>query len=271
MPCRQGDGEAGHPGGSSRRPGMHDPSTGGMTGRGGGWEVALSVPAFVIYVYGTWYLKSRVGQRKGKMMVSGRRGRPQVSSRVQVEAAAFELFFDRGYTETSIMDIVAVAGISKTTFFRYFPNKAALMWSSFEEGTRDLQAALDTVHDDVPVMEVIRAAVLDSVAAQLDDEGIWRARFRILDTTRKLQAEGAQRWSAWAEVVARFVASRVGVRPTTVVPAGIGGAVQSVVLGALRDSVEVPAVGSDLLSVLDTSLSSLGQSLQTWIDEQSDQ
>ncbi len=43
-------------------------------------------------------------------MVAGRRGRPQVSSRAQVEAAAFELFFDRGYSETSIMDIVAVAG-----------------------------------------------------------------------------------------------------------------------------------------------------------------
>ena len=204
-------------------------------------------------------------------MVTGRRGRPQVSSRAQVEAAAFELFFDRGYTETSIMDIVAVAGISKTTFFRYFPNKAALMWSSFEEGTRDLQAALDTVHREVPVMEAIRAGVLDSVAAQLDDEGIWRARFRILDTSRELQAGGAQRWLAWAEVVARFVASRLGARPTAVVPAGIGGAVQAVALGALRNSVEVPAVGSELLSVLDTSLSSLGRSLQKWLDEQSDE
>ncbi|WP_232622108.1 TetR family transcriptional regulator [Rhodococcus rhodochrous] len=202
------------------------------------------------------------------MMVAGRRGRPQVSSRAQVEAAAFELFFDRGYSETSIMDIVAVAGISKTTFFRYFPNKAALMWSPFEEGTRDLQSALETVHGDVPVMEAIRGGVLESVAAQLDDEGIWRARFRILDSSRELQAEGAQRWLAWAEVVARFVASRVGVRPTTVVPASIGGAVQSVVLGALRDSVEFPEVGNDLLSVLDTSLSSLGQNLQKWIDEQ---
>ncbi len=47
-----------------------------------------------------------------------------------------------------------------------------------------------------------------------------------------------------------------------------GGAVQSVVLGALRDSVEFPEVGNDLLSVLDTSLSSLGQNLQKWIDEE---
>ncbi|MBS9372333.1 putative mycofactocin biosynthesis transcriptional regulator MftR [Rhodococcus sp. B50] len=201
-------------------------------------------------------------------MVVGRRGRPQVSSRAQVEAAAFELFLERGYTETSIMDIVAAAGISRTTFFRYFPNKAALVWSPFEEGTRDLQSALDTVDDDVPVMEAIRAGVFDSVVPRLDDEGLWRAQFRILDTSPELQAEGAQRWLAWAEVVARFVASRIGVRPTAVVPASIGGAVQGAVLAALRDSVEVPAFGGDLLSVLDTSLVSLGRNLQKWIDEQ---
>jgi AcrR family transcriptional regulator len=202
------------------------------------------------------------------MMAAGRRGRPQVSSRVQVEAAAFELFLDRGYCETSIMDIVAAAGISKTTFFRYFPSKAALVWPVFEESIRDLQCAFDTVAEDVPVMEAIRAVVLDTVAVQLDDEGIWRARFRIVDASPELQAQGAQWWSAWAEVVAGFVASRVGVRPTTVVPAAVGGAVQSVVLALLRESVEVPASGSDLLSALDKSLASLGRSLQTWIDEQ---
>ncbi|MGU3585447.1 TetR family transcriptional regulator [Rhodococcus sp. C26F] len=201
-------------------------------------------------------------------MVAGRRGRPQVSSRAQVEAAAFELFLDRGYTETSIMDIVAAAGISRTTFFRYFPNNAALVWSPFEEGTRDLQSALDTVDDDVPVMEAIRAGVFDSVVPRLDDQGLWRAQFRILDTSPELQAEGAQRWLAWAEVVARFVASRIGVRPTAVVPASIGGAVQGAVLAALRDSVEVPGFGGDLLSVLDTSLVLLGRNLQKWIDEQ---
>ena len=203
-------------------------------------------------------------------MAAGRRGRPQVSSRAQVEAAALELFRDRGYSETSIMDIVAAAGISKTTFFRYFPNKAALVWSLLQEGTRNLHCALDAAAEDVPAMEAIRAAVLDSGRPLLDDEGIWNAQFRILDTSPELQAEGAQRWSAWAEVVARFVASRIGARPTAVVPAGVGGAVQSVVLAVLRESVEVPGSGSDLLSALDKSLASLGRSLQQWIDEQSD-
>ncbi|NGP05147.1 TetR family transcriptional regulator [Rhodococcus sp. 14C212] len=201
-------------------------------------------------------------------MVANRRGRPQVSSRAQIEAAAFELFLERGFTETSIMDIVAAAGISKTTFFRYFPSKAALVWSPFDEGTRDLQRALDMVPEDVPVMEAIRAGVIDSVAARLDDAGIWSAQFRILDASQELQAEGAQRWLVWSEVVARFVASRIGARPTAVVPASVGGAVQSVVLAVLRESVRSPASRSGLLSVLDTSLVSLGRSLQKWIDEQ---
>ncbi len=110
-------------------------------------------------------------------MATGRRGRPQVSSRAQVEVAAFELFLERGYAETSIMDIVAAAGISKTTFFRYFSSKAALVWFPFEESTRDLQRSFGTVDDEVPVMEAIRVGVIDTVAARLDDEGVWTARF----------------------------------------------------------------------------------------------
>lgn len=271
--CRRG--KAGHPGGADSS--TLEPRTAyrGMAGRGSGWEVALLAVALIVYLYGTRYLKSsvrlNVASRKSNTMVVGRRGRPQVSSRAQVEAAAFTLFLERGYAETSIMDIVAAAGISKTTFFRYFPNKAALVWSAFEGGDRDLQCALETVRDDVPVMEALRVGVIDTVAPRLDDEGIWKSRFRILDASQELQAESAQRWSAWYEVVAGFVASRIDSRSTAVVPAGVGGAVQSVVQAVLRESVRSPASRSELLSTLDTSLTSLGRSLQKWIDEQSEQ
>ncbi|MCZ4649393.1 TetR family transcriptional regulator [Rhodococcus pyridinivorans] len=201
-------------------------------------------------------------------MATGRRGRPRVSSRAQVEVAAFELFLERGYAETSIMDIVAAAGISKTTFFRYFSSKAALVWFPFEESTRDLQRSFGTVDDEVPVMEAIRAGVIDTVTARLNDEGVWTAQIRILDASPELQAEGAQRWLVWSEVVSTFVASRIGTRPAAVVPAAVGGAVQSVVLAVLREGVRSPTSPGEVLTTLDKSLASLGYSLQKWIDEQ---
>ena len=201
--------------------------------------------------------------------VASRRGRPRVSSRARIEATALQLFLERGYTETSIADIAAAAGIGKTTFFRYYPSKGALVWSAFEQGTRDLQRMLGQAGDDAPIMETIRVGVLETAGARIDDEGIWRTRIRILEDSEELQAEWAQRGFAWAEAIAMFVATRVGARPTAVMPASIGGAVQSAVLAVLREGANLPASRSDLLSELDGALTSLCRILQMWLDESS--
>lgn len=202
-------------------------------------------------------------------MVTGKRGRPRVSSQAQVETTALELFLERGYAETSIADIVAAAGISKTTFFRYYPSKGALVWSAFERGTRQLREVLEQAGDEAPVMEVIRLGVIETVDAQIDDEGIWSTRFRILEESDELQAEWARRGFAWAEVLATFVASRVGARPTAVVPVSIGGAVQYAVLAVLREGVGLSRSRESLLSELGGALASLCRILQGWLDESS--
>ncbi|NGP09025.1 TetR family transcriptional regulator [Rhodococcus sp. 14C212] len=200
-------------------------------------------------------------------MTTSRRGRPPASSRARVEAAAFDLFLDRGYAATGLADIAAAAGISKTTFFRYYPTKGALIWAAFEEHTRYLQRVLARAPEDVPVMEVVRAGVVEAVAAGIDEEGVWSKRFRILEASDELQAEGAQRWLTWAEVVATFVAGRIGDRPAAVVPASIGGAVQAAVLAVVREWMRRPASRGELPAELGAALAPLCRSLQGWLEE----
>jgi AcrR family transcriptional regulator len=50
-----------------------------------------------------------------------------VSSRDVLEEAATELFLERGYTGTSIDDIATRAGVSRATFFNYFPAKVDVL------------------------------------------------------------------------------------------------------------------------------------------------
>jgi len=54
-------------------------------------------------------------------------GRRRVSSRDVLEEAATELFLEQGYADTSVDDISARAGVSRATFFNYFPAKVDVL------------------------------------------------------------------------------------------------------------------------------------------------
>ncbi len=57
----------------------------------------------------------------------GLRERKKRRTREAVRSAAFELFQENGYPNTTIEQIAEAAAVSPRTFFRYFPNKAALL------------------------------------------------------------------------------------------------------------------------------------------------
>ena len=55
--------------------------------------------------------------------------RPFASSRAAVEKVALELFAERGFDDTPVEDIAAAAGISRRTFFGYFPTMSDVLFS----------------------------------------------------------------------------------------------------------------------------------------------
>jgi AcrR family transcriptional regulator len=57
----------------------------------------------------------------------GLRERKKRRTRKAVRSAAFKLFQENGYPNTTVEQIAEVADVSPRTFFRYFPNKAALL------------------------------------------------------------------------------------------------------------------------------------------------
>ncbi|MCX4903099.1 TetR family transcriptional regulator [Streptomyces sp. NBC_00878] len=47
-------------------------------------------------------------------------------------AAAFQLFLERGYEQTTVDDVVALAGVGRRSFFRYFPSKEDVVFPDHE-------------------------------------------------------------------------------------------------------------------------------------------
>lgn len=64
--------------------------------------------------------------------------RPPADRRTQLAQAAFEVFTDRGYRNTSVADIVAAAGVSHGSFYNYFTNKREVLDAAIDFGLESL-------------------------------------------------------------------------------------------------------------------------------------
>ena len=84
--------------------------------------------------------------------IDGLRQRKKDSSRRAIEDAAWDLFSEQGYEETSINDIAERANVAPRTFFRYFPTKEAVLYPQFEELLRLVRDEFRRRPSDEPVI-----------------------------------------------------------------------------------------------------------------------
>lgn len=76
-------------------------------------------------------------------------------------AAAFQLFLEHGYEQTTVDEIVALAGVGRRSFFRYFPSKEDVVFPDHERCLADMTAFLAVSDEDhEPVRRVCDAARL---------------------------------------------------------------------------------------------------------------
>ena len=64
----------------------------------------------------------------------------------KIVSAAWQLFYEQGYDDTTIEEIVEVSGTSKGSFYHYFEGKDALLSSLsylFDEKYEELMATMD--------------------------------------------------------------------------------------------------------------------------------
>ena len=79
----------------------------------------------------------------------------QRSTRVRIVSAAWKLFYEQGYEETTVEDIIDLSGTSKGTFYHYFEGKDALLGSLsvlFDEKYEEL---IPTIAPDMNALDVL--------------------------------------------------------------------------------------------------------------------
>jgi AcrR family transcriptional regulator len=84
--------------------------------------------------------------------------------KAQVSEMALDLFLENGYEQTTVEDICAVAGISRSTFFRYFPSKEDLFMGTTAAAGKELLQALQERPDDEAPWVALRHALGSTVS-----------------------------------------------------------------------------------------------------------
>ncbi|TNC28974.1 mycofactocin system transcriptional regulator [Amycolatopsis alkalitolerans] len=181
-----------------------------------------------------------------------RAGRRPITSRSEVEHAAFELFARQGFERTTVDDIAQAAGIGRRTFFRYFPSKNDVAWGDFDRELRRMRRQLAEYPPDVPLVDAIRGALVDFNRVDPAEAPWHRRRMELILTTPALQAHSTLRYADWRQVLAEFVAKRLGTPPDSLAPQAIAYATLGVALAAYEQWLRNP--GSDLRELLDAGV-----------------
>lgn len=82
------------------------------------------------------------------MVTGGLRARTRDAVRAQLADLAIELFAEHGYDETTVDDIAVAAGVSKRSFFRYFPTKDDVVFHDLDEIAERVAAQIKSADGD---------------------------------------------------------------------------------------------------------------------------
>ena len=93
-------------------------------------------------------------------------GRWEPDSRGRLEQAAFALFAERGYENTTVAEIAERAGLTERTFFRQYSDKREVLFAGGSEFQELVVSAIASAPASLPPIDAV-AAGLDAAAALL--------------------------------------------------------------------------------------------------------
>ena len=82
-------------------------------------------------------------------------GRWEPGARERLVAAAVDLYAEQGYDATTVAQIAERAGVTKSTFFRHFPDKRELLVAGQETLSRLLAEGVADAPDDATPLEAV--------------------------------------------------------------------------------------------------------------------
>jgi AcrR family transcriptional regulator len=112
------------------------------------------------------------------------RWEPNAPARLQ--QAAFELYTERGYDQTTVAEIAACAGLTERTFFRHFADKREVLFAGGDRFRAALVAPVDTAPRTATALEAVTAGI-EAAGSVFPALELVRRRHALILANRELQ------------------------------------------------------------------------------------
>jgi AcrR family transcriptional regulator len=188
------------------------------------------------------------------MMEAMGRWKPGASGRL--EQAAYELFLERGYDHTTVVDIAKRAGLTERTFFRHYADKREVLFGGAAALQAELLRALDAVPLKLPAIEAVGIAVEAISSLMHGRKELARERRRIIDAHADLKERDLIKRAALTTALAGALHKRGVPEPAASLAADMGITVFYVGFGrwiddpAERELVEIVHKGFEELKAV---------------------
>jgi AcrR family transcriptional regulator len=193
----------------------------------------------------------------------GRPGARELARRAmtaQVAEMAIDLFVERGYEETTIDDICSVAGISRSSFFRYFHSKEDVLLREVADVGESLLTALEARPEHETPWVALRRSLSPLIGQYgAESQRVMRSA-RLVRATPALTTFRQEKLARWAQLLIPEVARRMGSDPgdpTDPRPAALVAAIVACVDAAVAAWASADG-GLPLPRLIDSALDAIG-------------
>jgi AcrR family transcriptional regulator len=149
------------------------------------------------------------GDRRGDVL----RARRRLRMETEIEEIALELFAQRGFEDVTIDEIADAAAISRRTFFRCFGSKEELLLRGVRRRVDRFIEAFGARPVDEPLLEALRAAVLETAEGYEADRDALVRLERIIADAPGVLARSIGEPTALMDTIIGMVAVRLDTDP----------------------------------------------------------
>jgi AcrR family transcriptional regulator len=128
--------------------------------------------------------------------------------RTEIAETAFALFVRRGFEQTTVDEIAEAAGLSRRSFFRYFPSKEDAVFGLLYDLGEELAAAVAARPAAEPPWDALRAScavLIETMRGRPDDV---MALLRLIHETPSLRARHQDKQDRWRKLLTDALQAR---------------------------------------------------------------